>query len=113
MAAYPSHNILLGSSQDLEVGHTDDITESGIQYSRALHASQYYHFSLLHQLTGTQFEALLAAYAAGPRDTYTLTYRVESPAITYSVKFLGPPKIQTNLGGGQYIVQVSLRGTKD
>lgn len=113
MAAYPSYGVLLESSQDLESGYLDDLTESGVHYSRALHSTQYYRFTLVHNLTDAQFDSLLATYAAGPRDTYTLTYRSVSPAITYSVKFLDAPQIVANLGGGQYRVQTSLRGTKD
>ena len=59
------------------------------------------------------FRWKLAVEAAGPRDTYTLTYRTESPAITYSVTFTGPPEIARNIGGGRYEVRVPMRGFKD
>ena len=114
MAAYPSYNILLDSSQTLEAGYLDDFTESGVQYSRAMHSAQYYRFTLRHQLTAAQWSSLSATYAAGPRDTYTLTYRADtSPIVTYSVKFTEPPQIVSNWGLDRYVVSVSLRGTQD
>ena len=79
-----------------------------------LHGKQYFQFRLVHQLTGTQFETLLVTtYGADPKATHTLTYRSESPQITYSVKFLSPPQITVNHGNGKYDVEVILRGFKD
>jgi hypothetical protein len=113
MAAYPSYPILLGSTQKLEKSWRDTTSSSGTQHSRQLHGKQYYQFILIHNLTGTEYESLLAVEAAGPRDTYTLTYRTESPAITYRVTFTGPPDIGRNIGGGRYEVRVPMRGFKD
>ena len=113
MAAYPSYPVLLDSTQELESGWSDSISPSGTLHSRQMHGQQYYRFSLAHHLTGTEFEALLATYAAGPRDVYTLTYRTESPVITYSVIFQDAPQIKTNIGGDKYSVGVELRGFKD
>ncbi len=114
MAAYPTYTIGISSKQGLEDGWKDTTSSSGTLHSVQLHGKQYYHFKLMHPgLTGTQFETLLATYAAGPKDIYTLTYRVESPQITYSVKFTGPPQIVKNHGNNRYDVEVQLRGFKD
>ena len=113
MANYPAHDILLDSSQELESGWSDSISTSGTLHSRQMHGKQYYRFNLLHHLTGTEFETLLATYAAGPRDVYTLSYRTESPVITYSVQFQDAPQINTNIGGDKYECAVELRGFKD
>jgi len=113
MAAYPSYSILLGSDQDLESGWKDSVSSSGTLHSQARHGKQYYRFNLLHSLTGTQFETHLALYASDPRAVHTLTYRSESPQITYSAQMTGPPQITRNLGGGRYEVRVPLRGFKD
>ena len=114
MAAYPSHAILLGSTQDLESGWKDSISSSGTLHSVQLHGKQYFLFKLIHQLTGAQFETLLVTtYGADPKATHTLTYRAESPQITYSVTFLSPPQITVNHGNGKYDVEVILRGSKD
>jgi len=114
MAAYPSYTIGLDSEQDLENGWSDSISSSGTMHSIKMHGKQYYQFTLMHPaLTGTQFETLLATYAAGEKDVHTLTYRAESPVITYSVQFLSPPQIITNHGKNKHDVEVSLRGFKD
>jgi hypothetical protein len=113
MAAYPSYAILLGSTQRLESGWNRPVATSGWQSDTQLHAKQYYQFSLLHNLTGTEYDALLATYNDGPRDEYTLTYRTESPAITYTVMFTGVPEIVRNHGGSRFDVRVPLRGYKD
>lgn len=115
MAAYPSLNIGLDSTQSLESSWRDDVSDSGTLHSRQLRSSQYYRFDLVHPaLTAAEYASLQTTYAAGPRDTYTLTYRVdESPIVTYSVKFLAPPQITRNHGGDRYDVRVILRGTKD
>jgi hypothetical protein len=67
----------------------------------------------LHSLSGAEYESLLSTFNAGPRDIYTLSYRTESPLITYSVTFTGPPQIVRNVGGDRYEVRVPLRGFKD
>lgn len=114
MAAYPSYTIGLGSTQELESGWSNDIASSGSLHSRQFHSQQYYRWTLVHPgLTGTQYEALLATYAAAPRAEHTLTYRQESPQITYTVQFTAPPQIVSNYGGSKYDVIVQLRGTKD
>ena len=113
MAAYPSYSILLGSDKTEESGIKDDFAESGTQHSRLFHSQPYLRFRLLHNLTLAQFNSLAATYTAGRRDVYTLTYHTESPAVTYSVKFTGPPQIKTNYGGDRFLVDVPLRGTKD
>jgi len=115
MAAYPSYNIGLGSSQELEPSWQDDVSTAGTLHSRQMRSTQYYRFELLHNaMTAANVNALLATYAAGPRDTYTLTYRQDtSPIETYSVKFIAPPQIVSNYGGGRHDVKVMLRGTKD
>ena len=113
MAAYPSHNILLGSSVEEESGVRDDLADSGILRSRVLHSKPWYQFALVHQLTLAQFNSLRDTYQADRRAVYTLTYHVESPAVTYSVVFTDPPQISENLGAGQFRVAVSLRGFKD
>lgn len=113
MAAYPSYGILLESSQDLEPSWRDSVSESGTLHSRQMRSTNYYRFVLNHNLTVAQYNALMTTYAAGPRDVYTLTYRNESPVVTYSVKFTAPPQITKNHGGGRYTVRVALRGTQD
>jgi len=114
MAAYPSHTIGLGSSQNRVSGWKDDISSSGTMHSVQLHGKQYFRFNLIHPgLTVTQFNALAATYDAGPKDVYTLTYGTESPLATYSVKFLSPPQKGTNHGNGKLDVKVALRGFKD
>jgi hypothetical protein len=113
MASYPAYPILLDSSQEPEDGYDDDFSQPGIQHSRLMHASQYYAFNLLHNLTMAEFNSLFATFTAGPRDTYTLTYHVESPAATYSVKFTDPPEVTRNHGNGRFTVVSRMRGTKD
>ena len=115
MAAYPTYEITLDSTQELESGIDDDFSQSGIQHSRILHGKQYYRFSLVHIITRVQFASLLATYAAGPRDTYTLTYYDfgTSPLTTFSVKFVNPPMIRKNIGGSLVEVESNLRGFKD
>jgi hypothetical protein len=113
MAAYPSHNILLDSSQELEQGIVDEYSEGGIQHSRTFHSQQYYRFTLLHSLTIAQFTSLLSTYAAGPRDFYTLTYHSVSPQVTYNVKFTAPPEIVDNFGNSRFKVEVHLRGYRN
>jgi len=113
MAAYPNYPISLDSSQDLESGYDDDFDQSGVQHSRLFHAKQYYSFRIYHNILLSDYTALLATYAAGPRDVYTLTYYSESPQPTYSVKFTAPPAIKTNHGKLYVEVEVRLRGFKD
>ena len=113
MAAYPSYSILLQSDKTEESGVNDSYSEAGSQHSRLFHSQAYYRFKLRHNLTLAQFNSLNATYTAGRRDVYTLTYHDESPAVTYSVKFTGPPQITTNYGGDRFLVEVPLRGTKD
>jgi hypothetical protein len=110
MADYPSYGILLGSTQTLEDGWRHSVAPSGWQSNTLLHARQYYRFSLLHNLSGADYESLFATYTAGPRDEYTLAYRSESPEIAYLVQFTGPPAIVRNYGGDRYDVRVPLRG---
>jgi len=113
MAAYPSHAILLGSTQKPEKGWRDTTSSSGTLHSRQLHGKSYWQFDLLHNLSGTEYEALVAVHDAAPRTTHTLTYRTESPAITYTVTFTARPEIVRNHGGGRYDVRAKLRGFKD
>ena len=113
MAAYPSYGILLGSSREEESGVEDDFTPAGTMHSRIFHSVSHYRFRLIHQLTLAQFKALKATYDAGKRAEYTLTYLVESPAVTYTVKFTGPPQIVSNLGLDRFYVEVPLYGTAD
>ncbi len=113
MAAYPSHAILLDSAQKLEKGWRDTTSSSGTLHSRQLHGKNYYQFDLLHNLTGTEYESLLALHDADPRATHTLSYRTESPLITYTVTFTAQPEIVRNHGGNRYDVRVKLRGFKD
>jgi len=113
MAAYPSYPILLSSSHDPESGIDDDFSQSGQQHARVFHSQQYHIFTLVHFLTLAQWTSLLATYAAGKRDTYTLTYDVESPQLTYSVKFIEPPVRVQNVGADKYFVRCVLRGTQD
>jgi hypothetical protein len=113
MAAYPSYGILLDSSQEWESSWRDDISESGSMHSRQMRSSDYIKFTLLHNMTDAEYDALLATFRAAPRDTYTLTYRNVSPTVTYSVKFIAPPQITSNIGGGRYLVKVEMRGTED
>lgn len=115
MAAYPSYDIHLDSTQELESGVDDDFSQAGTQHSRILHSKQYYRFKLIHNITRTQFASLLATYEAGKRDTYTLSYYDygTSPVTTFSVKFISAPRITDNQGGERVEVQVNLRGFKD
>jgi hypothetical protein len=114
MAAYPAYPILLGSSQKPEKGWRDTSSSSGTPHSKQTQGKAYSEFSLLHQLTGTEYESLLAVYAADPDTTHTLIYRNdESPAVTYTVKFSGPPQITRNIGGNKYEVRAPLRGFTD
>jgi hypothetical protein len=114
MAAYPSYTIGLESRVDPVKRYQDDFDSSGAQHSRLFHDKQYYEFSLLHPgMTKAQVTALEATYDAAPRDVHTLTYRDESPAATYSVKFTERPRIVNNHGGGKYDVRVELYGYRD
>ena len=113
MAAYPSYDILLESEKKEEPGVTDDYSEAGTQHSRLFHSQPYYRFRLFHNITLAQFNSLKTTYDAGRRDTYTLTYFSESPAATYTVKFTGPPQINTNFGNDRLLVEAPLRGFKD
>jgi len=110
MANYPTNNILLESSIEPEQGIVDDFSEGGIQHSRTYHSQQYYRFELFHSLTLAQYNSLVATYAAGPRDFYTLTYLSQSPIVTYNVKFLAPPEIVENFGANRFRVKAVLRG---
>ena len=113
MAVYPSYPILLASTQDEEAaGIQDDFSQPGGQHSRIFHSQSYYRFSLIHNLTLAEWNTLFATYTAGPRDEYTLTYHIESPAVTYAVKFTDVPEIIRNLGGDRFDVRVPLRGVK-
>ena len=113
MAAYPSYGILLSSQQERESSWQDDVADSGQLSSRQMRSLNYYQFTLSHHMTVIQYRALATTYAAGPRDTYTLTYLTESPQVTYSVQFVAPPQIINNRGGDKFVVQVVLRGTPD
>jgi|GEM_PF-3858834 len=113
MAAYPSYDILLGSSIEEESGVEDDFAETGTMHSRLYHSEPFFRFQLQHALTLAQYNSLKATYTAGRRDVHTLTYFTESPQVTYSVQFTGPPVIVGNVGGDLYFVNVPLRGTKD
>lgn len=113
MAAYPSYGILLDSKRTAESKWRDEFSDAGSQHSRQLRSLEYVTFELVHQLTVTQYRALMTTFNAGERDTYTLTYFDESPAVTYSVKFLRPPNITQNFGNGKLEVEVVLRGTPD
>ena len=110
MAAYPSYNILLGSTMEEESGIIDDFTPEGGMHSRIMYASRQYRFRLIHHLTLSQWQALRTTYGTGKRDTYTFTYLTESPAVTYNVKFTGPPRIIENHGADRFTVEVPLRG---
>jgi hypothetical protein len=90
MAAYPSYPILVGSTHRPEKSWKDTTSSSGVMHSRQLRGKNYSEFSLLHHLTGAEFQSLLAVYEADPDAVHTLTYRSESPSITYSVEFIGP-----------------------
>jgi hypothetical protein len=115
MAAYPSYPIGLDSTQELEDQYEVDLDSSGGLHRRQFHSAQQYRFTLTHPgLTVTQWRSLLdTTYATDPTATHTLTYFVESPAVTYSVQFIGPPQIVTNHGNAKLDVRVVLRGTKD
>jgi hypothetical protein len=113
MAAYPSYNILLESTQERDDGILDDYAPIGTQHSRILHSEAYWVFALRHNLTLAQWQSLRSTYNSGPRDVYTLSYLTESPLVTYSVKFTGPPRIVSNVGGDRFIVESRLRGTQD
>ena len=113
MAAYPSYGILLESSRESESKWRDTVSEAGSFHSRQLRSTEYLRFQLTHVMTTQDFRALETTYRAGERDTYTLTYFEESPQVTYSVKFTGPPQITKNHRGGLHTVKVSLRGTQD
>ena len=110
MAAYPSYDILLGSSRDEESGIKDDFAQSGSQHARVFHSQSYYRFRLLHALTLAQFKTLKSFYDSGKRTDHTLTYLTESPAVTYTVKFTSPPQIVGNISGSLFAVEVRLRG---
>ena len=113
MAAYPSYGILLDSKVEIESKWSDDVSVAGTLHSRQLRSADYYNFDLTHHLTLAEYNSLMSTYGSGERDTYTLTYHDESPAVTYSVKFVNPPQIITNFGGGRFTVRCNLRGTKD
>lgn len=113
MAAYPSYPILLTSSIQQESGIDDDFAQSGAQHSRIFHSQDYFRFTINHQLSLAQFNALKATYDAGQRAVYTLTYLTESPQVTYSVKFVDTPAIVSNAGNDRFIVRCLLRGFKD
>lgn len=113
MANYPSYGILLESKQTYEPSWRDDISDAGQLHSRQMRSTDYIRFDIMHSMTTAEFRALRSTYAAGPRDTYTLSYHDESPAVTYSVTFIAPPQITRNLGGGRHKVKVALRGTQD
>lgn len=111
MAAYPSYPNLLASTPEPESLWRDDVSESGSLHSRQLRSVEYVRFNLMHNVTTAEYNNLRSL--ALTRDTYTLTYQNESPQLTYSVKFVSPPKITKNHGGGRHTVRVVLRGTQD
>ena len=114
MSNYPSYAIGLGSKVEEESGYQDDFSDAGSQHSRSMHALRYFTFDLVHPgLTHAQYLSLMATYTAGPRSVYTLQYHATSPQTTYSVKFLEPPKITENHGGGVFTVAAKLRGSLD
>ena len=113
MANYPAYSILLNSSHTQESGIDDDYAQSGEHHSRIFHSQAYSRFTLDHKLTLGEWNTLKALYDAGPRDVFTLTYLNESPVVTYSVKFTGPPNRVNNIGGDRFFVRSQLRGTKD
>jgi hypothetical protein len=112
MAAYPSYSIGIGSSRNVENNYEDDISANGTMHSRLMHSRIYHRFSVVHpNLTGQEYSDLLTTYANNFRATMTgFTYHDESPAVSYSVQFLEPPKIAANLGSNRFDVMVSLRG---
>jgi hypothetical protein len=112
MAAYPAHEILLGSTKEEEAGIIDDFSQAGTQHSRTFFTG-YYRFTLLHQLSLTEFNSLKSTYDATPRADFTLSYYDESPVATYTVKFIAPPQIVENLALNRMFVQVQLRGRRD
>ena len=114
MAAYPTLPTGIESAQEEETSYLDTFSVAGTQHSRQMRSATYYQFTLLHPaITDAEYDSLRSTYAAGPRDTYTLTYRSVSPAVTYSIKFMEPPQIVRNHGGGRYDVRVKVRGTQD
>ena len=114
MANYPSYEVSIDSTPDPESGVDDHFSQPGIQHSRIMHGQQYYRFDIVHpDLSWAEWIALRDLYLAGPRDVYTYTHYDVSPAETYSVKFLAPPRITENHGDDGYRVAVRLRGYKD
>lgn len=114
MAAYPALPVGIESMVEEESSYIDTFSVSGSQHSRLMRSSAYYEFTLIHPaITDAEYDSLRATYAAGPRSSYTLTYRAVSPQITYTVKFIEPPQIVKNHGGGRYDVKVKVRGTQD
>jgi len=109
---YPSYEILLVSQQDDEPGIVDDFSQAGTQHSRIFHSQTYCRFQVRHHMTWAEFKALRDMYDAGPRDSYTnFIYHDVSPAEIYTVKFLARPQVSENTGGGEFYVDVILRGT--
>jgi len=114
MANYPTftHGIGEDSSMEAESGIQDDFSQSGLQHSRLFYTG-YYRFNLVHNLSMAEYTSLFATYTANPRANYTLIYFSTSPAVTYTVKFTGPPTITANQGLNRVRVEVGLRGTKN
>jgi len=109
MAAYPSFTIGIGSKSETVNDHANDFSESGPMHSRLFHDDQYYKFALVHpDMTGSNFDSLLATYAADPKVVHTLSYR----GVSYDVKFIKPPMIIQNLGNSRYLVRAELYGVK-
>ena len=114
MAAYPSYNVLLTSEPTPESGWLDDIADAGSMHSRRQHSKQYVRFTVIHHMTGQQYQDLLDTYAAGPRDEYTaFTFHTSSPQTTYTVQFIEVPAISRSLGNNKFEVTVNLRGWED
>ena len=113
MAAYPSYGILLDATRTTESKWRDDVSDTGTLHSRQMRSSEYIQFDLVHHLTTAQYRALMTSYNSGERADWTLTYFSESPAVTYTVKFIEPPNIIRNHGNGRHDVRVRLRGTQD
>ena len=112
MAALTTYGILLRSSVSQEDGIEDDFAQSGTQHSRTFFSQSYFNFAIFEKVTLAQFTTMQAEYDATPRAAFTLTYFDVSPAVTYSVKYIAPPEIVDNLGGGKYVSTRRLRGTK-
>lgn len=112
MAAYPSYSVGINSRRSLENNYRDDLSGNGTMHSQLMHSRLYHRFDVVHHnLTGQQYSSLLTTYANNFRVAMTgFAWHDESPAVTYTVQFLGPPEISQNLGNNRFDVAVSLRG---